>query len=111
KKRWTLKELLGLGFQLVRWDGYKPHPIVDCHGRIVAVLAGQPCDPKYAASTRAVYQAMCNERTSAGFTAQSSSHRRGPFPAVNCGITYRKGQRVPTRMNNGVHAWLIERLL
>jgi hypothetical protein len=21
KKRWTLKELLGLGFQLVRWDG------------------------------------------------------------------------------------------
>ncbi|KAJ7791036.1 hypothetical protein B0H14DRAFT_2276728, partial [Mycena olivaceomarginata] len=35
----------------------------------------------------------------------------GPFPAVNCGITYGKGQRVPKRMNNGVHVWLIERLL
>ncbi|KAJ7799287.1 hypothetical protein B0H14DRAFT_2617216 [Mycena olivaceomarginata] len=50
----------------------KPHPVVNFHGRIVAVLAGQPRDPT---------------------------------------LTYGKGQRVPTRMKNDVHSWLIELLL
>ncbi|KAJ6538072.1 hypothetical protein B0H19DRAFT_1079147 [Mycena capillaripes] len=51
KKPCALAELIALGFQLVKWNGYDPQPLVDVHGRFFAVLVGQPCREEYAASS------------------------------------------------------------
>ncbi|KAJ7037287.1 hypothetical protein C8F04DRAFT_952936 [Mycena alexandri] len=86
-------------------------PIVDAHGRIIAILAGRPNDPSYVADVQNAYEAMAQERAQAKFAADMSRHRRGPFVALNCGIGYSKGQHVPANMNNGEHAAILQRLL
>ncbi|KAJ7023106.1 hypothetical protein C8F04DRAFT_970503 [Mycena alexandri] len=86
-------------------------PIVDAHGRIIAILAGRPNDPSYVADVQRAYEAMAQEREQAKFAADMSRHRRGPFVVLNCGIGYSKGQRVPAHMNNGEHAAILQRLL
>ncbi|KAJ7233543.1 hypothetical protein C8J57DRAFT_1577437, partial [Mycena rebaudengoi] len=111
KKRRTLEELIQLGFHLVRWDGLYARPIIDIHGRIIAVLARQPTDPTYAGAVACAFSAMTREATGAKFPATMSKHRRGPFPALNTGILYGKGQTVPSRLNNGVHTALLRRLV
>ncbi|KAJ7294034.1 hypothetical protein C8J57DRAFT_1041324 [Mycena rebaudengoi] len=93
----------------------EPHrharPIADVHGRIIAVLAGQPSDPTYTAAAVRAFQAMTKEATAAKFLAALSQHRRGQFPALNAGLLYGKGQTVPSRLNNHEHTPLVQRLL
>ncbi|KAK0482950.1 hypothetical protein EDD18DRAFT_1084577, partial [Armillaria luteobubalina] len=88
-----------------------PRPIVDREGRIVAVMAGQPHDPSYSAACMEVHDAILREGAAANFCKPSTSHRRGDFPAVNVGISYGKGQRVPSRLQNGALAAIINRLV
>ncbi|KAJ7179980.1 hypothetical protein C8R43DRAFT_1117322 [Mycena crocata] len=111
KKRRTLAEVLAMGFRLVPWDGFDSRPIIDAKGRIVAVLAGQPRDPTYAAAASAVFAAMNQERAAAQFPAALSKQPRGPFPALNIGLFYGKGQRVPSRLRNGTYGALLQRLI
>ncbi|KAJ7028795.1 hypothetical protein C8F04DRAFT_924844, partial [Mycena alexandri] len=111
KKRRTLTELIAVGFQLIKWDGVTSRPIVDVHGRIIAVLAGRPDDPSYVAAIQEAYAAMEEERKRAKFPATMRHHRRGAFPPLNTGFGYSKGQRVPSRMHNGEHSAIIQRLL
>ncbi|KAJ7077508.1 hypothetical protein B0H15DRAFT_743670, partial [Mycena belliarum] len=111
KKRRTLPELIALGFRLVPWDGVEARPIVDAHGRIIAVLAGQPRDPKYSEAVSAAFRSMLLARQEWRFPASMSQHRRGPFPAINVGLSYSKGQRIPLQLNGGEHAVLIRQLL
>ncbi|KAJ7106235.1 hypothetical protein C8R44DRAFT_638622, partial [Mycena epipterygia] len=85
--------------------------IVDAKGRIIAVLAGQPDDLTYAAAAAAAFTALMTESQAAHFPRKMSLHRRGFYPAVHAGLNYAKGQRVPSRMDNGEHGALIQRLL
>ncbi|KAJ7723599.1 hypothetical protein B0H14DRAFT_3519894 [Mycena olivaceomarginata] len=96
KKRRSLAELISLGFQLVRWDGITARPLVDNAGRIFAVLAGQPDD---------------DQGKGADFPAAMRKHQRGLFAAINVGLGYRKGQCLPTWMDNKQHTPMANRLL
>ncbi|KAF7328643.1 hypothetical protein MSAN_02472900 [Mycena sanguinolenta] len=87
KKKRSVAELIGLGFQLIRWDGRTPHPLADRCGRFFAVLAAQPDD---AAS-------------SAHFPAAMRRHRRGLFAVMNVGLTFGKGSLAPSWQNNKQH--------
>ncbi|KAF7369749.1 hypothetical protein MVEN_00306700 [Mycena venus] len=111
KKRRTLPELIGLGFRLIEWDGIASIPIVDVHGRIITVLVGQPSDTGYAAAATRAFELIEKERVNAHFKSALAKHRRGPFVALNVGLSYSKGQTVPSRLNNGIHAALLGRLL
>ncbi|KAK0468951.1 hypothetical protein IW261DRAFT_1296738, partial [Armillaria novae-zelandiae] len=104
-------ELLGLGFTEVPWEGFDPQPIVDREGRIVAVMAGQPHDPSYSAACMEAHDAILREGAAANFRKPSNNHRRGGFPVVNVGISYGKGQKVPSRLQNGALAAVINRLV
>jgi hypothetical protein len=73
-----------------------PHPLVDVHGRVFAVLVGQPRRPEYAASVAAAYDAITREGIAARFPAPMYKHRRGFFAAINVGLSYGKGQAVPS---------------
>ncbi|KAJ7109051.1 hypothetical protein C8R43DRAFT_904942 [Mycena crocata] len=86
-------------------------PIVDAHGRIIAVLAGQPRDRTYAEDAAAAFAAMAGERSTAQFPATLSVHPRGPFPALNIGLTYGKGQRVPSYHSHPHYGALLQRLI
>ncbi|KAJ7126502.1 hypothetical protein C8R43DRAFT_958011 [Mycena crocata] len=111
KKRRTLAEILAMGFRLLPWNGFDSRPIIDAKGRIIAVLAGQPRDPTYAAAAADVFAAMNAERTAAQFPATMSKQPRGRFPALNTGLFYGKGQRVPSRLRTGIYGALLQRLV
>ncbi|KAJ7068933.1 hypothetical protein B0H15DRAFT_807364 [Mycena belliarum] len=111
KKPRSLQDLLGLGFELIKWDGFESRPIVDVHGRIIAALVGQPRSADYAAAAARVFEAIESERKATTYKPAAAHHRRGDFFALNAGLSYGKGQRVPSRLDNGVHAALLARLL
>ncbi|KAJ7818538.1 hypothetical protein B0H14DRAFT_2601255 [Mycena olivaceomarginata] len=67
KQRRSLAELIGLGFQLVRWDGLAARPLVDNAGRIFAVLAGQPDNSKWHAAVARAYDSIKTEGSNAQF--------------------------------------------
>ncbi|KAJ3884350.1 hypothetical protein GG344DRAFT_84161 [Lentinula edodes] len=52
EKEYRVSELIDMGFKHIQWDGSTPVPIVDCCGRIIAVLAGQ-LDGNYASELHA----------------------------------------------------------
>ncbi|KAJ7898755.1 hypothetical protein B0H13DRAFT_2234274 [Mycena leptocephala] len=100
-----------MGFQLVRWDGYTPRPLADKNGRIFAVLAGQPCKDDYAAAVQRAFTAISQAGTEARFPASMRKHRRGLFAAINVGLSYGKGQKVPCWLNNKEYTSLADELL
>ncbi|KAJ6473442.1 hypothetical protein C8R47DRAFT_987457 [Mycena vitilis] len=87
-----------------------PRPIIDCHGRIIAVLVGQPKDPTYATAVKAAYSTITQEGLAARFPADMRKHRRGLFAAINVGLSYGKGQTAPSWLRND-YAELTDRLL
>ncbi|KAJ7304692.1 hypothetical protein DFH08DRAFT_825446 [Mycena albidolilacea] len=111
KKRRTLAELIGLGFQLICWNGINPHPLVDRKGRIFMVLVGQIDDTLYRAATARAFSFIKQEGITAEFPAAMRCHRRGLFATTNVGLTFGKGQTVPTWLDNKNYTGLAERLL
>ncbi|KAK0187164.1 hypothetical protein F5146DRAFT_1105028 [Armillaria mellea] len=87
-----------------------PRPIVDAEDQIIAVMAGQPSDLMYGSSYMDAFDEIMLEGEAAKF-CKSSSHRWGCFPAVNVGISYGKGQKIPSCVQNGVLASIVNRLM
>jgi hypothetical protein len=75
------------------------------------VLAGCPRDPTYAQAVSRAFQAMCLARTGAAFPASMARHRRGLYPTLIAGLSYSKGQRVPSRLDGGEYAVILSALL
>ncbi|KAJ7631499.1 hypothetical protein B0H17DRAFT_1217865 [Mycena rosella] len=93
-RAYAAKELVRMGFDVVKWNGYDSRPLVDAHGRIFAVLVGQP-------------QGMA-----AAFPAAMRWHRRGLFAVINVSLSYGKGQTVPSALYvDPQYAGIVERLL
>ncbi|KAJ7680001.1 hypothetical protein B0H14DRAFT_3535987 [Mycena olivaceomarginata] len=111
KQRRSLAELIGLGFQLIPWNGFDPQPLVDGEGRIFLVLVGQPQDELYRASVGRTYDFIKQQGAATHFPAAFCKHRRGLFAAINVGLTFGKGQTLPTWLDNKDYASLTERLL
>ncbi|KAJ7140729.1 hypothetical protein C8R44DRAFT_604232, partial [Mycena epipterygia] len=86
-------------------------PLVDSNGRIFAVLAGQPRDPKWDVSVAAVYRLMTEGGISAAFPREMYKHRRGLFAAINVGLNYSKGQKIPSFLRPAKYSSLLDRLL
>ncbi|KAF7378195.1 hypothetical protein MSAN_00244100 [Mycena sanguinolenta] len=111
KKRRSLAELLGLGLELVTWDGISPIPLVDKAGCIFAVLAGQPTAHGYAHSVREAFKFIQAEGNKAHFPTSMLRHRRGLFAVINVGLIFGKGQMEPTWLDTKGYAPLGQKLL
>ncbi|KAJ6456564.1 hypothetical protein C8R47DRAFT_929847, partial [Mycena vitilis] len=107
----SLTNLLGLGFRVIEWDGITPRPIIDKHGRIIAVLAGQPGHDAYSAAVHGAFIAIRDAGYEARFPASMRRHRRGLFAAINVGVSYGKGQTTPCWLNNKEYDELVDGLL
>ncbi|KAF8178794.1 hypothetical protein K438DRAFT_1977629 [Mycena galopus ATCC 62051] len=107
----SLANLLGLGFQLVQWDGITPRPLLDRHGRIIAVLAGRPAGEDYRAAAAAAFCAIRDAGAEARFPASMRKHRRGLFAAINVGLSYGKGQKFPSWLHNKEYDTLADGLI
>ncbi|KAJ7158161.1 hypothetical protein C8R46DRAFT_1165336 [Mycena filopes] len=88
-----------------------PRPIVDHNGRIIAVLAGQPNTASYREATALAFAAIRAAGNDTHFPADMKKHRRGPFAAINIGLSYGKGQTKPGWLNNKEYTGLAESLL
>ncbi|KAF7378196.1 hypothetical protein MSAN_00244200 [Mycena sanguinolenta] len=111
QKRRSLAELLGLGLELVTWDGISPIPLVDKAGCIFAVLAGQPTAHGYAHSAREAFKFIQAEGNKAHFPTSMLRHRRGLFAVINVGLIFGKGQMEPTWLDTKGYAPLGQKLL
>ncbi|KAF7324854.1 hypothetical protein MKEN_00527300 [Mycena kentingensis (nom. inval.)] len=80
KKPRTVMDFLKIGFTNVCWDGKTTRPLVDKHGRVFAVLAGQPDGQHYTNAVRRI---------------NFKKHRLGRYAAVTVGFSYGQGQTVP----------------
>ncbi|KAK0473655.1 hypothetical protein EDD18DRAFT_1368737 [Armillaria luteobubalina] len=108
---YSCEELLALSFTEVPWEGFDPQPIVDHQGHIVAVMAGQPHDPSYSTACMEAHDAILHEGAAANFCKPSNNHHHGSFPAVNVRISYGKGQKVPSHLQNSALAAIINHLV
>ncbi|KAJ7737038.1 hypothetical protein B0H16DRAFT_1326093 [Mycena metata] len=88
-----------------------PRPILDKHGRIIAVLTGQPDRANYRAATDAAFAAMREASRTTHFPAAMKTHRRGLFAAVNVGLSYGKGQSTPGWLDGHDYRELAEEML
>jgi hypothetical protein len=86
-------------------------PLVDNAGRIFAVLAGQPDDSEWRAAVSRAYDAIKTEGSNTQFPAAMRHHRRGLFAAINVGLAYGKGQKIPTWLDNKEYTSVVDRLL
>ncbi|KAJ6546742.1 hypothetical protein DFH09DRAFT_858538, partial [Mycena vulgaris] len=111
KKPRTLDELVRLGFRVVPWNGYDARPLVDAHGRIFAVLVGQPRGAGWVRAVNDAYSAISKEGTVAAFPRSMRDHRRGLYATLNVGLSYGKGQQVPSRLLCPKYEALLDRLL
>ncbi|KAJ7460015.1 hypothetical protein B0H11DRAFT_2316110 [Mycena galericulata] len=100
-----------MGFTLVKWNGIDPRPLVDAQGRVFAVLAGQPNTARYADSVAAAYRAIRDAGAAANFSSEMRKHRRGLYAVVNVGLSYGKGQAMPSRLHHPLHGDMAEGLL
>ncbi|KAJ7673412.1 hypothetical protein B0H14DRAFT_3537683 [Mycena olivaceomarginata] len=87
------------------------HLLVDIHGHVFAVLAGQLCKHNYQVSVHAAYNLIIKDGIAAGFSAHMQEHRHGLFATINITLTYGKGCTVPSWLNNKDYDPLTEHLL
>ncbi|KAJ7815581.1 hypothetical protein B0H14DRAFT_2375248 [Mycena olivaceomarginata] len=86
-------------------------PLLDSEGRIFLVLAGQPRTEDYRAMVSRAFAFLKKEGDNTAFPADMRRHRRGLFAIINVGLTFGKGQTVPTWLENKSYAALTNRLL
>ncbi|KZP13563.1 hypothetical protein FIBSPDRAFT_753265 [Athelia psychrophila] len=105
KRVYALEELVGegskFGFDLKRWDGISPIPLLDDVARIIGVCSGRPRATDWGNVTRSASSAIAAARAQLNFPDGSTDHRRGQFPAMAIGVSYGGGQQVP---GNLVHS-------
>ncbi|KAF8209733.1 hypothetical protein K438DRAFT_1571420 [Mycena galopus ATCC 62051] len=88
-----------------------PRPLLNRHGRIIAVLAGRPASDNYRAAATAAFYAIRDAGAEAWFPASMRKHRRGLFAAINVGLSYGKGQKTPSWLHNKEYDVLADGLL
>ncbi|THU90572.1 hypothetical protein K435DRAFT_613407, partial [Dendrothele bispora CBS 962.96] len=70
-------------------------PILDKHGRVVAVLAGRPRSSDWDALVKGGAEEIARAREELTFTRKQTEHSRGDFPAVTVGVAHGGGRREP----------------
>ncbi|KIM74031.1 hypothetical protein PILCRDRAFT_80479 [Piloderma croceum F 1598] len=100
-----LDELVGkdspYGFEIRKWDGCTPTPILDTKQRVIGICAGRPDDASWGKTEGDAAAAMGDAREKCHFSKGAESHRRGLFPALAIGASFGGGQQVPGNLING----------
>lgn len=122
KRTYKLEELCGetskYRLKYVPWDGVyvldppihsftnclprTSTPITDKDQRIIAVLAGVPCDQGWDQLEQQGRDALENARSRVSIPKGDRKHRRGAFLALRCGVSHGSGQTHPDNLGNGV---------
>ncbi|KAJ4468370.1 hypothetical protein C8J55DRAFT_374315, partial [Lentinula edodes] len=112
EKEYTVSELIDMGFKHIQWDGSTPVPIIDCFGRIIAVLAGQP-EGSYGSELHEAFCFMQKEASDSGLGKKSKEgpHKCGLFPVLLRGVTMGMGNPHPVSLNPKTMTHLLNRLV
>ncbi|PPQ85142.1 hypothetical protein CVT24_012150 [Panaeolus cyanescens] len=92
----TFDALLQKGYRVVKHLPGTTQPLVDSNtNKVFAVAVGLMDDPSYAESASKAFAAVDETRKQLEFSSKESVHRRGNFTAVNYGVSYGQGSKVP----------------
>ncbi|KAJ7934028.1 hypothetical protein B0H13DRAFT_2306053 [Mycena leptocephala] len=89
----------------INWDGMLSIPIIDCHGRIIAVLGGMPRDyTGWKIVTDAAAKLMEDKAHRLSHSEEQLHHRRAqePYPAVARGVSHGGGQTAPGNLKHNM---------
>ncbi|KAJ7807613.1 hypothetical protein B0H14DRAFT_2381176 [Mycena olivaceomarginata] len=89
----------------------RPAALINSEGRIFLVLVGQPRDSGYPACVNCAYNFIKEQGAASHFPAEFCKHWHGLFAAINVGLTFGKGPKLPTWIDNKTYTSLAERLL
>lgn len=112
----SVEELKLRGYKYYAWDGVyvsvfvleepgcscsrtgkrKPFVVLDRDNRVVALFAGQPNDPDWAAVASEASRAMTAAAQRCSFKKGDRDHRRGMFATLALGISFGGGRTVRT---------------
>ncbi|KAJ7616999.1 hypothetical protein DFH06DRAFT_1012646 [Mycena polygramma] len=79
-----------------------PKLILDCEGRIIAILLGKPDDPEWDEVVKGAAEALREARRAAQRHKAwfRRAHRRGWYLAITAGVSFGGGQRKPGNLKN-----------
>lgn len=77
-----------------------PIPILTAKRHLIALLAGHPEDPGWAAVYQEGADALDQARRDCTMPLKKRHHRQGEFYALRCGISHGRGQRAPMNLTN-----------
>ncbi|KAJ7846129.1 hypothetical protein B0H13DRAFT_2363214 [Mycena leptocephala] len=99
----TFEELKRDGARLLEWNGRDPKLIVDCQGRIIAILLGTPEDPDWPGVMKDAIAWLRYVRRLArrrGVWRKGIVHRRGRYFVITAGVSFGGGQMRPGNLSN-----------
>ncbi|KAK6978070.1 hypothetical protein R3P38DRAFT_2580491 [Favolaschia claudopus] len=99
-RRLRMDLLVREGALNVEWDGRNPKLILDCEGRIIAILLGRPEEEEeWEQVIRQIIELFNRVRKSGeksrAFRPKDLSHRRGRFAVLASGVSFGGGQQRP----------------
>lgn len=80
-------------------DHRTPRPIVDVHGRIVAILIGRPRAREWDGVVKRAGEFIEAARRRMR-PVEDQGHRRGDYACIHCGISFGGGQTAPCNKAN-----------
>ncbi|KAJ3846361.1 hypothetical protein EV368DRAFT_52904 [Lentinula lateritia] len=112
QKQYSIEKLLAQGFEHIEWDGRIPISFVDCSGRVIAILAGQP-GSNYVQELLEAFNLFSEAGKEARLRPIPAGrpHRQGQFPAFNRGTTMGMGSPTPVAINLGFMGGILNRLV
>ena len=78
----------------------QPSVIVDCKGRGIVFLCGQPNEPTWPEIIQRVAQLFAEAGEECAQHHAEYDHRRGSFYCIDCGISFGQGQQVSDQHHN-----------
>ncbi|KAK7029973.1 hypothetical protein R3P38DRAFT_3188898 [Favolaschia claudopus] len=103
-RRLRRDQLIREGALEVLWDGRNPKLILDCDGRIIAILLGRPeeedeWDEVIARLVELFNRVRRSGEKSRAFRPKDLSHRRGRFAILASGVSFGGGQQRPGNLS------------
>ncbi|KAL0056891.1 hypothetical protein AAF712_016495 [Marasmius tenuissimus] len=88
------------GMRLIKWRNKRVTRLIkDAQGRCITMLAGWPCD-EWGEVVRRFHEKLKEIQERMKASASQKFHRRGDYPTLPMGISFRGSQEKPMRLSN-----------
>ncbi|KAF8990161.1 hypothetical protein BDZ89DRAFT_1196189 [Hymenopellis radicata] len=106
KRQWfrpvkrDLQSVKDAGIQVIPWEGWTTHPLLDKHSRMFALMVARPRKSNWLTLIRDAARRIAKGCKHARFSQKQLIHSRGDFPVMATGIIHSGGTEEPCNAAN-----------